>query len=110
MRIVYQTVKRITNEILGVKGLRDWSVDIRVEGGGRVRWIFVATTQPLCDPPLKYIGFSNTPTPPPLLSKLTVEDFMYYVLTRFQLLYYIKKLIFYRNCGAASVAEYNKVI
>ena len=34
MRIVYQTVKRITNEILGVKGLRDWSVVIRVEGGG----------------------------------------------------------------------------
>ena len=34
MRIVYQTVKRITNEILGVKGLRDRSVVIRVEGGG----------------------------------------------------------------------------
>ena len=33
MRIVYQTVKRITNEILGVKGLRDRSVVIRVEGG-----------------------------------------------------------------------------
>ena len=109
MRIVYQTVKRITNEILGVKGLRDRSVVIRVEGGGRVRWIFVATTQPLRDPSLKYIGFFNTPTPL-LLSKLTVEDFMYYVLTRFQLLYYIKKLIFYRNCGAASVAECNKVI
>ena len=62
MRIVYQTVKRTTDEILGVKGLRDWSVVIRVGGGGgRVRWIFVATTQPLCDPPLKYIGFFNTP-------------------------------------------------
>ena len=58
MRIVYQTVKRITNEILGVKGLRDWSVVIRVEGGGgRVQWIFVATKQPLRDPSLKYIGF-----------------------------------------------------
>ena len=58
MRIVYQTVKRITNEILGVKGLRDRSVVIRVEGGGgRVRWIFVATKQPLRDPSLKYIGF-----------------------------------------------------
>ena len=56
MRIVYQTVKRITNEILGVKGLRDRSVVIRVEGG-RVRWIFVATKQPLRDPSLKYIGF-----------------------------------------------------
>ena len=107
MRILYQTVKRITDEILGVNGLRDWSVVIRVGGKGAVDF-FVATTQPLCDPPLKYIGFFNNP--PPLLSKLTVEDFMYYVLTRFQLLYYIKKLIFYRNCGAASVAECNKVI
>ena len=35
MRIVYQTVKRITDEILGVKGLRDWSVVIR-GGGGKV--------------------------------------------------------------------------
>ena len=35
MRIVSQTVKRITDEILGVKGLRDWSVVIRVGGGGK---------------------------------------------------------------------------
>ena len=73
-----------------------------------MQWIFVATKQPLRDPSLKYIGFFNTP--PPLLSKLTVEDFMYYVFTRFQLLYYNKKLIFYWNCGAASVAEYSRVI
>ena len=62
MRILYQTVKRITDEILGVKGLRDWSVVIRVGGKGAVDF-FVATTQPLCDPPLKYIGFFNTPPP-----------------------------------------------
>ena len=79
MRIVYQTVKRITNEILGVKGLRDWSVVIRV-GGGRVRWIFVATTQPLCDPPLKYIGFFNTPPP-----SLQIDGGRFHVLCAYKI-------------------------
>ena len=81
MRIVYQTVKRITNEILGVKGLRDRSVVIRVEGGGGgCGGFFVATTQPLCDPPLKYIGFFNTPPP-----SLQIDGGRFHVLCAYKI-------------------------
>ena len=54
--------------------IRDRSLFIAVGGGGGGLWIFVATTEPVRDPPLKHTGwflnqFKNPPT-------LAVENFM----------------------------------
>ena len=42
IRIVQQTVRRITNKILGVKGLRDQSIFIIGRGGDEVRGLWLS--------------------------------------------------------------------